>query len=65
MMRYTCTACRRGMHDQCDGRRPPPPRHLGGSECICDGKCGERTPESEQEEFVEEMLRLMQEAGTA
>lgn len=42
MMRYTCMSCQQGRHDECDGRRLPPKGMLGGSECDCDGKCGER-----------------------
>lgn len=45
MMFYTCSACRVGQHDLCAGKQPPPPGMLGGSECDCDGNCGERPPE--------------------
>ena len=56
MMRYTCTACRMGQHKLCAGRQPPPPGMFGGSECVCDGKCGERKPRAKS---LEEQLGRM------
>jgi hypothetical protein len=41
-MRYTCQACVHGEHKLCAGRQAPPPGMFGGSECDCDGRCGER-----------------------
>lgn len=46
MMRFTCGACTRGMHEHCQGRTPPPPGMMGGSECVCKGDCaGSTAPE--------------------
>lgn len=58
MLLYTCQACVAGKHDLCAGRQAPPPGMLGGSECDCDGKCGERprTPDPQIEAAVEAVV---------
>lgn len=54
MMRYICHSCARGEHRFCAGRQAPPPGMLGGSECICDGKCRERAAAQ-----VEDALQML------
>lgn len=45
MHRYLCSACQLGQHDLCDGRQAPPEGVIGGHECVCDGRCGQRYTE--------------------
>lgn len=57
MMFYICQACCAGEHNLCAGRQPPPPGMMGGSECDCDGKCGERAkPDPQISEVVRESM---------
>lgn len=57
MMRYTCQACQQGQHDLCAGRHSPPPGMLGGSECVCDGKCAERP--RRKDKFIDTMTAAL------
>lgn len=52
MLRYLCQACEQGMHGCCDGRHPPPPGMMGGSDCICKGDCGPPKPQEYLESDV-------------
>jgi hypothetical protein len=36
VLRTTCSACRHGHHDECQGGQKPPPGVMGGWECSCD-----------------------------
>lgn len=60
MMRYTCQACCRGMHDLCAGREAPPPGMMGGSECICEGDCAKRVGKQPPDE-LSKLIKLTEE----
>jgi hypothetical protein len=66
VLRTTCSACRHGHHDECQGGQKPPEGVMGGWECVCEHKpAGDRQRVIETSAHDRAAQRLMDSSGGA